>query len=79
MITYKIYNQHIKRIPWDQREYSADLFTGNLEKKIKERTVISIEKDHSNTNQMSRLDCSMAQHIKVSDGANAPRWFLRFF
>lgn len=43
MITYKIYNQHIKRIPCDQREYSADLFTGNLEKKIKERTVITIE------------------------------------
>jgi len=63
MITYKISNQHIKRRPCDQREYSTDLFTGSLEGKIKERTDITTEKDHSHTNQMSSLDCSMAHHI----------------
>lgn len=50
MITYKISNQRIKRNPCDQREYSADLFTGkrSVGEKIKERTVIISEKDHSN-------------------------------
>lgn len=33
MITYKTSNQHIKRSPCDQREYSTALFTGNLEEK----------------------------------------------
>lgn len=73
MITYKISNQHIKIISCDQREYFTDLFTGNLEEKIKERTV-NKEKD-----RMSRLGCSTTHHIKVSDGANAVRWLLRFF
>lgn len=74
MIAYKISNQRIKRIPCDQREYSGDLFTGNrsVGEKIKERTVITTEKDHSNTNQMSSLDFSMARLIKVSEGGNAP-------